>query len=50
MPTIFFANTRDGLELSLTQPEPDFRLIRSEGPGRTLGYTMEPVTSNGAHP
>jgi ribulose-bisphosphate carboxylase small chain len=32
------------------QPEPDFRLIRSEGPGRTLGYTMEPVTSNGVHP
>jgi len=30
--------------------EPGFRLIRSEGAGRTVGYTMEPVSSNGAHP
>ena len=27
--------------------EPDFRLIRAEGPGRTIGYTMEPDTFGG---
>ena len=32
------------------EKELEFRLVRSEGAGRTVGYTMEPVSSNGAHP
>ena len=27
--------------------EPDFRLMRSEGPGRTIGYSMEPDSFGG---
>ena len=27
--------------------EPEFRLVRSEGPGRRVGYSMEPVAPGG---
>ena len=29
--------------------EPGFRLARTEGPGRTLGYTMEPYAAAAPH-